>query len=164
MYWVTLIVFIIDQFTKWIIRLSIKTGDGITIIPYLFNIIHSRNRGAAFGIFQNYSQYLTVITFVAVFLILYLFITTPKNDKLLRISYGMILGGALGNLYDRIINGYVTDFLDFHIGQYSWPTFNIADSSISIAIVLIIYDAIQKERAHTNLIIKKELQSENLPK
>ena len=76
----------------------------------------------------------------------------------------MILGGALGNLYDRIINGYVTDFLDFHIGQYSWPTFNIADSSISIAIVLIIYDAIQKERAHTNLIIKKELQSENLPK
>jgi len=162
MYWITIVIFIIDQLTKWLIRLSLKPGVTITIIPHLFNILYSRNKGAAFGMFQDYSQYLTVLTFVAIFLILYLFVTTPSKDKLLRASYGMILGGALGNLYDRIIYGYVTDFLDFHIGQYSWPTFNIADSSISIAIILIIYDAIKKERAHTKALIKKEFPSENI--
>ena len=162
MYWITIVIFIIDQLTKWLIRLSLKPGATITIISHLFNILHSRNKGAAFGMFQDYSQYLTVLTFVAIFLILYLFVTTPSKDKLLRASYGMILGGALGNLYDRIIYGYVTDFLDFHIGQYSWPTFNIADSSISIAIILIIYDAIKKERAHTKALIKKEFPSENI--
>ena len=159
MYWITVIVFIIDQVTKYIIRASLNLGSGVVVIPHLFNIVHSRNKGAAFGMFQNHSQYLTVITFVAVFLILYLFITTPKKDKLLRAAYGMILGGALGNLYDRVISGYVTDFLDFHIGQHSWPTFNVADSCISVAIVLIIYDAIRKERLRTHPVANEELQS-----
>ncbi len=144
---VSLAVIIVDQITKWIIRTELPLYTRINVLPF-FDITHLRNTGAAFGILRGLSESLRFPLFAIVLIIalLAIFIFLRKvaeNERLLVVSLGLILGGAIGNSIDRFRFGYVTDFLGFHwFGnlQYQWPPFNVADSSITIGVILILFD------------------------
>lgn len=148
-----------DHLTKWLVVKYIPQGTHIVVIPNIFDLVHGRNPGAAFGFLsswdsplRNWFFYIMAI-FALVFLYFYLKNISVKNRLMLTVV-GLILGGALGNVTDRLIRGSVVDFLSFHyhnkIWQFSlmgyhfsipleWPAFNIADSAISTSLVLIIF-------------------------
>jgi len=136
------IVFFIDQLTKLFIRQNFQIGESIPVVNNFFHITRVQNRGAAFGLMpEQHLLLILVALFVVVFLALYFWRKQPKGI-LMRISLGTILGGAVGNLTDRLFIGNVTDFLDFCI----WPVFNIADSAIVVGIVLILVSLFKKPR------------------
>jgi len=137
-------VIILDQITKAIILYSMPLYHSISIIPGFFSISHIHNPGGAFGFMANYSPVLRSIVFLffsslAICLIFYLYKKTPREYSLLATGFALIFGGAIGNLIDRIRFGKVVDFLDFYIGSIHWPAFNVADSAISIGMVIFIY-------------------------
>ena len=127
-------VLILDQVTKYIIIEKLPISSEIEVIRGFFYITHLKNTGAAFGLFQDSTRTLTIISFVAIALIIILKIILKLNYAFYNVSLGFILGGALGNLIDRYFVGEVTDFLNFTF----WPVFNIADSFIIIGFCLII--------------------------
>jgi signal peptidase II len=114
-----------------------------SIIPGFFNLTHIHNRGAIFGFLSRSPSpmvhyFLMVASLAAFILVLYYFFKTSSQERFLRISLSLILAGALGNLIDRIYRGYVIDFLDFHINRWHWPSFNVADVSVSVGAVILI--------------------------
>jgi len=127
-------VLILDQVTKYIIIEKLPISSEIEVIRGFFYITNLKNTGAAFGLFQDSTRTLTIISFVAIVLIIILKIMLKLNYAFYNVSLGFILGGALGNLIDRYFVGEVTDFLNFTF----WPVFNIADSFIIIGFCLII--------------------------
>lgn len=127
-------VLILDQVTKYIIIEKLPISSEIEVIRGFFYITHVKNTGAAFGLFQDSTRTLTIISIVAIVLIIILKIMLKLNYAFYNVSLGFILGGALGNLIDRYFVGEVTDFLNFTF----WPVFNIADSFIIIGFCLII--------------------------
>ncbi|MFZ3105869.1 MAG: signal peptidase II [Candidatus Hydromicrobium sp.] len=127
-------VLILDQVTKYIIIEKLPISSEIEVIRGFFYITHLKNTGAAFGLFQDSTRTLTIISIVAIVLIIILKIMLKLNYAFYNVSLGFILGGALGNLIDRYFVGEVTDFLNFTF----WPVFNIADSFIIIGFCLII--------------------------
>lgn len=134
----------IDQITKTAIFRSINPFDERSVIPDFFNLVHVRNKGAIFGFFSNADSsfifvLLTVFSLAALGLVVYYFIKTPVSEKLMNVSLSLILAGALGNQIDRIMRGYVIDFLDFKFWGWHWPSFNVADSCISTGAVLLIF-------------------------
>jgi len=142
--WAVLLVFplfIIDQMSKYLIAANLKIDQGIIIIPGLFEIIHVRNAGAAFGILQWIPDgirtvFFLFVTIVACAVIVLLFLLHYRdNSTFIKLMLSLVLAGALGNLADRLRLKEVIDFLNFHIGHYYWPTFNMADMYISVAIV-----------------------------
>lgn len=144
---VSLAVIVVDQITKWIIRTEIPLYTRINVLPF-FDITHLRNTGAAFGILRGLPEALrfplfALVLIIALLAILIFLRRVAENDRLLVISLGLVLGGAIGNSIDRFKFGYVTDFLGFHwFGnlQYQWPPFNVADSAITIGVILILFD------------------------
>jgi signal peptidase II len=144
---VSFAVIVVDQITKWVIRMELPLYTRINVLPF-FDITHLRNTGAAFGILRDLPESLRFPLFALVLIIaiLAIFIFLRKvaeNDRVLVVSLGLILGGAIGNSFDRFQFGYVTDFLGFHwFGnlQYQWPPFNVADSAITIGVILILFD------------------------
>ena len=151
-YWVSLIVIILDQVSKYVVRSSIVPGQIIKLSPKLIWLTSIQNTGAAFSFsfgdpLINRILFI-IISFIAVTFIIYLSIKSKNRLEIL--SFALILGGAIGNLIDRIFIGSVTDFIwcDFpDIIMTRWPVFNIADSSIVIAIILMIASTLfQKER------------------
>ena len=127
---------LLDQLTKLFIRNNFQLNESFPIIKNIFHITHVANTGSAFGLFRDFNLILTVISAIAVFVILYNIRNIGNKDIVLQVLAGMLLGGVAGNLIDRLAYGYVTDFIDFRI----WPVFNAADSFITISIVgLIIY-------------------------
>ncbi|WP_440993491.1 signal peptidase II [Cysteiniphilum litorale] len=142
--WVILsiIVIIIDLGTKYLASQNLTYGQPIEILPF-FNLTLLHNYGAAFSFLSNANTTWQVIVLSAIALIVAIVILIwlarlPKNKNLTACALSLILGGALGNVYDRMIHGYVVDFLDFHINNYHWPAFNIADSAICIGAVILI--------------------------
>ncbi len=135
---ISIILFLIDQISKKIIELNYNIGDSKEIIKDFFYITSHRNRGAAWGILQNY-RYLFL--FITILFLLLLFFYIYKNKVVLKINdyvmFSLIIGGALGNFLDRIIKGEVIDFLDFHIFGYDFPIFNLADTFICLGIFLL---------------------------
>lgn len=127
-------VLVLDQVTKYIIIEKLPLNSSMEVIRGFFYITHVKNTGAAFGLFQDSTRTLTIISFVAIVLIIILKIMLKLNYAFYNVSLGFILGGALGNLIDRYFVGEVTDFLNFTF----WPVFNIADSFIIIGFCLII--------------------------
>ena len=112
--------------------------DSIIVIKDFFYITYVRNTGAAWSIFADKTWMLVIISLIIIsFIILYVLKNKPKN-KLEKIGYSMILGGAIGNFIDRIIYGYVIDFFDFYIFGYSYPIFNLADTFIVIGVLLLV--------------------------
>ncbi|MBI3995709.1 MAG: signal peptidase II [Nitrospirae bacterium] len=144
-------VFILDQVTKAVIQKTMQIHESIPVIDRLFNLTYIRNPGAAFGLFAEHGNGLRMVFFstisvVAILFLWTLFVKTPKEARLGRLSIAMVMGGAFGNLADRIRFGEVVDFLDFYIGPYHWPAFNVADSSISVGVVLMIWYFIREDR------------------
>jgi signal peptidase II len=128
-------VLVVDQITKYFISIKVAEGSSIEIIPRFLYFMNIKNTGAAFGMFQSYTRILTIISLVAIFLIIILKVMLNLEYVFYNISLGFILGGALGNLVDRYFIGEVTDWISF---TFFGPIFNIADSFIVIGFILII--------------------------
>jgi signal peptidase II len=133
-----------DQLTKAVVAHKIPLFNSKIIIPGFLNLTHIRNRGAIFGFFsQSGSQFLYVImtlaSLAALVLVVFYFFKTPTSERLMKISLSLILAGALGNLADRIFRGYVVDFMDFYLKKWHWPSFNIADASITIGACFLVF-------------------------
>jgi signal peptidase II len=144
-------VFAIDRFTKWIIETRVSAYDSFTVIPGFFEIVHSKNSGAAFGLFaDSASEWRAILligfSLVALVVLATMLWRTSRLDRKTAIALSLIFGGALGNVFDRVRWGTVTDFLLFYIGQYQWPTFNAADSAIVIGSGLLLLDFVKFRR------------------
>lgn len=134
-----------DRITKMMVPHFMDLHETIPVIPNLFNFTYVRNTGGAFGVLAGWDSPLRRIFFIgasllAIGLLLFLYRqAVTGNSSLLRVSLALIGGGAFGNLYDRAISGRVVDFLDFYLGSWHWPSFNIADSAIFVGAVLLGY-------------------------
>jgi signal peptidase II len=131
------IIIISDQITKYLVRLNLPMGGIWAPWPWLApyaRIVHWANTGAAFGMFQNFNIVFTVLAIAVSIAIFYYFPRVPREEWPLRLAMGMQLGGAVGNLIDRLVQGYVTDFVS--VGNFA--VFNIADASISVGVVVLI--------------------------
>ncbi|HGE7609385.1 signal peptidase II [Bacillus thuringiensis] len=137
-YVIALFVIAIDQISKWFIVKNMELGTSIPIIDNVLYITSHRNRGAAWGILENKMWFFYIITVVFVVFIVFYMKKYAKTDKLLGISLGLILGGAIGNFIDRVFRQEVVDFIHVYIFSYNYPVFNIADSALCIGVVLII--------------------------
>ena len=142
---ISLPLYALDQWTKHLVLLFVAPEEpGRTVIPDLFSLVNVTNTGAAFGSFRNNNTFFIVISSVALFVVLTLLIRRRAPDVWRDVSLALLLAGIVGNLTDRIFYGHVIDFLLFDLGKHAprifhpWPAFNIADSCISIAVVLFI--------------------------
>ena len=143
-----------DQITKAVIQQRYDLWASDTVIPGFFNIVHVLNKGAAFGFLNRpdsnwQTWFFVAVTFAAVGFIYYLLTTADKGDRFFIWGLGLVLGGALGNLIDRLRTGLVVDFLDFYIGEYHWPAFNVADIAITcgaFAVLVSMYMQNRRER------------------
>ncbi len=149
------LVFLLDQLTKYIIVENLAMGEGVPVISGFFDIVHYTNSGAAFGLFAGNSPYRTYFFYavsVAALVIIIFYITKlAASEKMVAFAFSLVVGGIFGNGMDRVRFQEVTDFLSFHIGDRSllgvhleWPAFNVADSAITIAMVLLILSAFRK--------------------
>ncbi len=134
---------VLDQIAKAVVFGAVEIYRVVPVIPGFFNITHIHNSGAIFGILSSSGKLpvfllLTGASLFALGFVVYYFVKTPAADRLTRISLALILAGALGNLTDRILRGFVIDFLDFHIGPHHWPFFNVADSCITVGALLLV--------------------------
>ncbi|WP_139904250.1 signal peptidase II [Clostridium thermarum] len=130
--------FILDRVTKILSINHLKDSKDITVIKNFFEFQYVENRGAAFGIFQGRQYLLSIITSIVIIGVIVYLIKNRQKSKLLNISLAMIIGGALGNLYDRIIYNYVVDFISWHYKDvYYWPNFNIADILVVVGTALL---------------------------
>ncbi len=144
LYWIAGIgttVFILDLITKiWAVnRLQHQTP--IDIIPGVFRFAYGENTGIAFGLFQNHGGLLHILSplaFVVLLVILYRMFAQNAMDFWYRLIFGLLAGGALGNILNRLYLGYVIDFIDVFIGTYNWPTFNMADSALTTGEIILI--------------------------
>lgn len=150
---IALAVIVLDRVTKLAVARYIPLHDAITIIPGLFQISHVENRGAAFGLFADSSFPWKIAALVGFSLIALIIVTVLlwKNGHTLStttIGLSLILGGAAGNLWDRVVAGRVVDFLHFYIGSYVWPDFNVADSAIVVGAVLLVSEILFTKPGH----------------
>ena len=135
-----LAVIALDQITKVVVSRILQVHETVPVIRGLFNLVHLRNRGIAFGLLNrpgnDYVFYLlTIVTMGAVLLMLFWFTRLRDEDRRIKFGLSLIMGGAVGNLIDRLRLKEVIDFLDFHIGPYHWPAFNVADSAITVGTI-----------------------------
>jgi len=144
------LILLFDRISKTAIRLHFDLGRPVSVIDGAFNITYVQNTGVAFGFLDSLSSSFKVVllclvaAIAAVAVIVFSFRNSPQN-RLLQVSLALILAGALGNLYDRIRFGYVIDFLEFHARNHYWPSFNVADSAISIGVVLLAWETFRNE-------------------
>ena len=132
-----------DQVTKLYIMQTMRLHESIAVIPNLFSLTYIRNPGAAFGLLAGSSNTFRMVFFgltsiFALGLLGTILLRMPEQDRMGRLSVAGILGGAIGNLIDRMRYGEVIDFLDVYIEQYHWPAFNVADSAITVGVILLI--------------------------
>jgi signal peptidase II len=137
------LVVLLDRISKWAVAASLPLHDSLTVIPGFFDINHVENTGAAFGLFAESTVHWKVAALVTFSLIALIIVTILlwKNShtvNTMTVGLSLILGGAFGNLWDRVVAGHVVDFLDFHIGTYHWPAFNVADSAIVVGAILLV--------------------------
>lgn len=143
-------VVVLDQITKALVLRSLDMYQSVTVIPGFFRLTHVHNRGGAFGFLAQNDSPLRHWLFlaaavVAMGLILYFFHQTPRTHRLLGLALAMIFGGAIGNVIDRLRFGRVVDFLDVYVGQYHWPTFNIADSAVTVGVAIFVLHLVFKK-------------------
>lgn len=144
-------IYMADQASKaWAVR-TLRFGDERVIIPGFFQFIYTENPGIAFGQLQEGGAFgrwfFVVLAVLAAIAVLYYFMRTPRNDDRVLGACSLLLAGILGNLTDRARLGYVIDFIVVHAGDYHWPTFNIADASITVGALLLAYDLIFSHRS-----------------
>ena len=141
---------VLDQLTKAVITANVALNHGFSVIPGFFDIVHVLNRGAAFGFLNNRDTdgqfWLFLGAAVAVTVIIVSMVRTAQFSRLLFFGFGSILGGAMGNLIDRIRVRAVTDFLDFYVGQWHWPAFNVADIAICLGVAAAGFQLLREAR------------------
>ena len=155
-YGLAVLVFALDRITKWIIESRVSFADTYKVIPGFFDIVNSQNRGVAFGIFNDSTSewrttVLVIASVAAVIIVSVVLWRAQRLETLVLCGLALILGGAAGNVFDRIIWGRVTDFLLFYLGQYQWPAFNVADSAIVIGSGLLLLDQFRPKRQAANV-------------
>jgi signal peptidase II len=152
-YFITVIILLCDHLSKWIASTRLDPHRSFDIIPGFFSFSLVHNTGVAFGIFSGamnlWKPYaLAGIALIALIAIFIYSIRVPLNRKLLHCALAVTMGGIMGNLFDRLLHGYVVDFIDIHLRDvYYWPTFNIADSAITIGIALLLIDSVVNQRS-----------------
>ena len=142
---IALIIFTMDQVTKAIVEASIPLYEVRTVIPGCLHLTHVKNRGAAFGIFadspsEGKIMMLVFLSVLALAVVVTLLWRNQPAARRMGLGLALILGGAVGNLFDRLVHGSVVDFLDFYLSSYHWPAFNVADSAIVIGAGLLLVD------------------------
>src|ERR1700756_3960074 len=142
---IALFVIVLDRLAKLVVERKIPLHDGIQIIPGFFRLTHLENRGAAFGLFADSPSpwkigVLVLFSVIALVVVSFLLWKNSHSISTTGVGLALILGGAVGNLWDRLAAGHVTDFLLFYIGQYQWPAFNVADSAIVIGATLLVFE------------------------
>lgn len=145
-YFIAVAIIAIDQFSKWIIVKQMEIGEQITLIENFFYITSHRNRGAAWGILQGQMWFFYIVTVIVIVVIIYYMTKYAKNQPLLGLSLGLILGGAIGNFIDRLFRKEVVDFFDVIIVNYDYPVFNIADSALVVGVILVFIATFLDER------------------
>ena len=143
---IALIVMIMDQASKWwmLEGVGMLANPRVIEVTSYFNLVMAWNRGVSFSLFWHEAEYMPyVLSAVALGIVAFLLSWLRKADRpFLAVSIGMVIGGALGNVVDRLRFGAVTDFLDFHVLGYHWPAFNVADTGISVGVALIVIDSL----------------------
>lgn len=133
---------IVDQVTKYAVRLGFAAGESRPVIAGFFELTYVRNTGAAWGILGGQNASLTLLSVVMLVVMVLFRRSFLSNTWEHRVALGLMIGGIMGNLMDRLRLGWVTDFLDFHIGRHHWPAFNVADSAICIGVGIYILSAL----------------------
>jgi len=150
------LVIALDRITKdWVSR-HIAEGSAITVIPHVFRISHVMNAGAAFSMFTDSPHpertrwMLTAFSILAAIVVLVVLVRVGRRVTLTSLSMALVLGGAIGNVWDRIRYATVVDFLEVHIIHYHWPDFNVADSAIVIGGILLLLDSLRRTSESSN--------------
>ena len=144
------LVVLADQISKALVAAYLPLNQQIPVVDGFFNLTHIQNPGGAFGFMAGVSAawrtaIFLVVSSVAVGLVLYFYIKTPRSYSWLTAAFALIFGGAIGNLIDRFRFGVVIDFLDFYIGQWHWPAFNVADSAITVGVGIFAFHLLFKK-------------------
>lgn len=147
------LVLLLDRLAKWAVASNIPLHESVVVIPGFFHLTHVQNPGAAFGLFADSSAQWKVgalVSFSVVALVIVSAVLWKNSHALSTTTIGLslILGGATGNLWDRMVSGHVVDFLDFYVGSYHWPAFNIADSAIVIGAILLVSEIVFAKSAN----------------
>lgn len=141
-----LAVFVLDQWTKWWVEANLSLHRPLEIIPGFLNLTHVENPGVAFGLFAGFDSpartlLLTALGLAALGVVAFYYSRIDPGQRLVLVALTLIAGGAVGNLTDRVLSGSVTDFIDAYFRSYHWHTFNVADSAITIGVLLILWDS-----------------------
>jgi signal peptidase II len=144
---VAVLVVLLDRGTKWLVAQKINLHDSIPVIPGFFSLTHVQNRGAAFGLFDDSpTQWkigvLIIFSIVALVVVATLLWKNSHAMSATGMGLALVLGGAIGNLWDRLFAGRVVDFLLFYIGSYHWPAFNVADTAIVCGAILLVAEIV----------------------
>ncbi|SES64478.1 signal peptidase II [Thorsellia anophelis] len=143
--WIAIFVIVLDLTSKFYVLHNFMLGESVPVMPFL-NFAYAQNTGAAFGFLSEHSGwqrwFFTLIAVSISSILVYFMRKTPSNHKMINIGYAMVIGGALGNLFDRLVHGFVIDFIDFYIGNWHFATFNIADIAICVGAGLILLDGL----------------------
>ena len=140
-------VLLLDRLAKWSVASNIPLHNSVTVIPGCFRLTHVENTGAAFGLFaESTAQWKigALVSFSVIALIVVCMLLWKHSHSLSTTTIGLSLipGGATGNLWDRMLTGHVVDFLDFYVGSYHWPAFNVADSAIVVGAILLVSEIV----------------------
>jgi signal peptidase II len=146
----SLAVLFLDQWTKGLVTRSLEVHQSRTVFEDFFDLTYVRNTGAAFGLFASVDSSLKAVLLNTIAIVVFLIVSgyalrSPHKSVRLQVGLALILGGAVGNLLDRVRFGYVVDFLDFSVSGHHWPAFNIADSAICIGVGLLFLDMLRSE-------------------
>lgn len=148
--WISVLSLILDQGSKWLVLTSMDLYERIVVTPF-FNLFYVQNHGAAFSFLSDaggWQRWFFTVLALSVSVAILVWMAKAKSDeKWVVVALAFILGGAIGNAYDRVAYGYVVDFLDVYVGTYHWPAFNIADSSIFIGAVILIFEWLFKGKS-----------------
>lgn len=131
---IALFIVFLDQFTKFLIKQNLQLNQSIPVIKNIFHLTYITNTGSAFGLFKGLNWFFIIFSIIVIIAIFYFITQIKNNEKLMQFSVGLLLGGTIGNLIDRVVYGFVVDFIDFRI----WPVFNVADSAVTIGIIVLI--------------------------
>ena len=142
-----LAIFVTDQLTKSAVSSWLPYGGASPVIDGFFSLVHVRNTGMAFSLFADAAPWfretlLPAAQLMIILAVAVIFRTVGEAARLSRLALVLVLGGAAGNFCDRMLHGYVTDFLDFYVGSYHWPAFNVADSAITVGAALLLLEAL----------------------
>ena len=144
--WISVVVLVLDQITKQAVTANFQYGESKYILSW-FNLVLAHNTGAAFSFLAGASgwqrEFFIVVT-ITISCVLLWMLKNNRGNRVLSVALSLVIGGAFGNLYDRVTHGYVIDFVQWHAAGYFWPAFNVADSAICIGAGLLIFDSFRK--------------------